>query len=89
MPAAPVRWTCTPLPESEPSLPFSESAAATIRLLSRAAPAWTIAVCPSREIEIPGWGGTTVLIAPSARSVRSTRVIAERKAGSVAVLVGE
>ena len=46
--------------ESAASLVLSESAALTIALELLAAPAWTIAVCPSREIETPGVGGTTL-----------------------------
>src|SRR5450756_2002477 len=53
IPAAPVRLTCTPPAESLRRLPLRLSAAATIRLGSRAAPACTIAVWPSREIEEP------------------------------------
>ena len=73
---APVRFTSTPADDSAASLPFSRSAAWTIAFESAPAPASTIAVCPSREIDTPGVGGTTVLTAPSARRVRWTRAIA-------------
>ena len=56
MPAAPVRWTCTSPADSAASLPLSRSAARTISFEPCAAPACTIAVCPSREIEMPGAG---------------------------------
>ena len=44
MPGAPVRLTWMPCPESAAILPFTSSAAFTIALELRAAPAWTIAV---------------------------------------------
>ena len=87
--AAPVRWTCTPAADSAASLPFRRSAATTIALASRAAPACTIAVCPSREMDWPAVGGMTVLTAPSARSVRSTFAIVAWNDGLLTVLVGE
>ena len=89
MPDAPVRCTCTPPEERPASLPFRPSAALTISFELRAAPAWTIAVCPSREIEAPGAGATTLRTAGSARSVDSTRATTRWNAGSSAVMVGE
>ena len=89
IPDAPVRWTCTPLADRAASLPFRLSAALTIPLELFAAPACTIAVCPSREIDTPGAGATTLRTALSARSVRSTFATAVRKAGSLIVCVGE
>ena len=86
---APVRFTRTPADVSAASLPFRRSAAWTIAFESRAAPACTIAVCPSREIDTPAVGASTVLTAPSARNVRSTLAIAARNDGSLTVLVGE
>ena len=70
-------------------MPFSESAALTIPLELLAAPACTIAVCPSREIETPGDGATTLRTALSVRSVLSTFPIVLLKAGSLIVCVGE
>ena len=89
MPAAPVRLTWTAPVESLCRAPLRLSAAVTIRLGSRAAPACTIAVCPSPEIDSPGAGATTVRTAPLARSVCSTRAIAALKAGLPTVWVEE
>jgi hypothetical protein len=89
IPDAPVRWTCTPLRDSAASLPFSESAALTIPFELLAAPACTIAVCPSRETETPGVGGTTLRTAGSARSVLSTLATVALNAGWLIVWVGE
>ena len=86
---APVRCTCTPAADSAASLPFNRSAATTIALESRAAPACTIAVCPSRETDTPAAGGITALTAPSARSVRSTFATAAWNDGLLTVFVGE
>ena len=86
---APVSCTCTPAVDSAASLPFRRSAARTIAFASRAAPACTVAVCPSGEIDTPAAGATTPLTAPSARSVRSTPATAVLNAGSPAVCVGE
>ena len=86
---APVRWTCTPAPDRAESLPFKRSAATTIAFASRAAPACTIAVCPSREMDTPAAGGITVLTARSARSVCSTFVTAVWNAGLLIVWLGE
>ncbi len=89
MPDAPVRWTATPPRPAAASRPLSESAALTIPFESRAAPAWTTAVWPSREIEAPGRGGTTELTAELERRIRSVAVTRDRNAGSFTVLVGE
>ncbi len=77
------------LVESPCRVPFSLSAAATISLGFLAAPACTIAVCPSREIDSPAAGATTVRTALFARSVCSTRMIADLNAGEPTVSVGE
>ncbi len=45
-------------------------------LESAAAPAWMIAVCPSREIEIPACGGTTDFTRESDFSVDDARATA-------------
>ena len=89
IPDAPVRCTCTPPEERAASLPFNESAALTIPFELLAAPAWTIAVCRSREIETPAVGATTLRTAVSARSVFSTLATVLLNAGSLIVLVGE
>ena len=89
IPDAPVRWTCTPSRPSDARGPLRFSAAATIPFASLAAPAWTIAVWPSGEIETPGRGGTTVRTALSARSFRSTAPTAAAKLGSLTVAFGE
>ena len=89
IPGAPVRCTCTPLVPRARSGPFRSSAARTIAFESRAAPACTIAVCPSGEIEAPGCGGTTTRTAWSARSFRSTAATVVSKLGSPTVAVGE
>src|ERR1039458_7901080 len=65
MPDAPVRCTCTPEVESLASWTLMSSAALTMPLELRAAPAWTIAVCPSREIDTPAAGAITLLTALS------------------------
>src|ERR1035437_4999870 len=89
MPAAPVRFTCTPPVESFLRAPLRLSAAATIRLGSRAAPACTIAVWPSGEIDRPGVGATTVRTAPFERRACSTRAMTDLNSGLVAVWAGE
>jgi hypothetical protein len=89
MPDAPVTCTWTPPAESAASWPLMLSAPLTIPLELLAAPAWTIAVCPSRLIETPGEGAITLLTAESALSVRSTFVITDRNAGSLTVFDGE
>ena len=88
IPAAPVSCTSTPSADSAARSPFRRSAARTIPLESRPAPACTTAVCPSREID-PRAGGTTVATASSARSVRSTLAVTARKPGSFTVLSEE
>ena len=74
MPDAPVSCAVTPSRPRPATGPLSPSAARTIALESRAAPAWITAVWASGEIEAPGRGGTTLLTAPSPRSLRSTAV---------------
>ena len=59
IPEAPVSETLTSFVPSACSLPFSVSAAATIAVGSPFAPAVTIAVCRSGEIDAPGRGPTT------------------------------
>ncbi len=83
IPLAPVSETCTPSPWSLRSSSFRSSAARTIVLESDAAPAWMIAVRPSREIEQPGCGGTTDFTRASASSVAVAAAIARWKAGSL------
>ena len=71
------------------SLPFSVSAAATIAVGSLFAPATMSAVWPSREIETPGRGGTTVEMRESERRIASAFATVARKAGEFAVRVDE
>ena len=70
-------------------LPLSESAAATIAVGSRLAPATTSTVCRSRLIETPGRGGTTVEMRGSERRILSARATVPWKAGEPTVSVGE
>ena len=70
-------------------MPLSVSAAATIAVGSRFAPATTSAVWPSREIETPGRGGTTVAIRESERRIASALATVARNAGEFVVSVGE
>ena len=88
IPDAPVRLTETLPVASACSLPFSVSAAATIAVGSRCAPATTSAVWPSREIETPGRGGTTVAIRESERRIASAFATVARNAGELVVSVG-
>ena len=89
MPDAPVRWTEMPPRPASVRRPLSESAALTIPFESRAAPAWTTAVWPSREIETPGRGGTTALTAELELRIRSVAATRDRNARSLTVVVGE
>ena len=89
MPDAPVRLTCTPAVPAAASGPFNESAAATMPVGSRRAPASITAVCPSREIETARAGRTTVDTALLARSIRSARFNAPANAASPTRCVGE
>ncbi len=84
MPAAPVRLASTPGAATPATSDFSSPAAATIAFGSLAAVARRTAVCPSREIETPGRGGTTLATAASAARVRSTAARVRRKRGSSA-----
>lgn len=81
-PEAPVRLTSTPFPPLAARVAFRSSAARTIPLGSRRAPASITAVWPSRAIETPGCGPTTVVTASLDASDRSTRVTAFPNAGS-------
>src|SRR5579884_2697789 len=89
IPDAPVRCTCTPRPDSFESVVLRWSAALTMPLELLAAPACTIAVCPSREMDTPGDGATTLETAESARSARSTLAMVVLNAGSLMVALGE
>ena len=89
MPAAPVRFTTTPAVESLCSLPLRVSAAATIAFGSRAAPACTIAVWPSREIDSPGGGRHDCAHGAVGAKRPLDLAIADLKAGEPTVWVGE
>ncbi len=89
IPAAPVRLTSTPGAATPARSDLRPSAAATIPLASRPAPATITAVWPSRDIEAPGRGGVTFFTAELAASVRSTRATVRRKAGSATVALCE
>ena len=82
--------TCTPSPPSAASSRLEVVGGADHRRWSpRAAPACTIAVWPSREIDTPGCGGTTRLHARSAFSARCVDGRPPRwNAGSPTVFVG-
>ena len=86
MPDAPVSDTCTPSPCRRCSLVLRSSAARTMVLASDAAPACTIAVWPSREIDVPGCGGTTDFTRESDFSTRCVEATAFWNAGSLTVL---
>ena len=81
--------TCTPSPPAFCKEPFRSSAAATIAVESAVAPAWTIAVLPSCEIETPARGSTTLPTRESVRSTAATRWTAAAYAGSAVVFVSE
>jgi hypothetical protein len=83
MPAAPVRWACTPGAAAAATGSLRSLAAATIPFGPSAAAARISAVRPSREMEMPGRGGVTRRTAPSAASSRSTRRSVRRKRGSL------
>ena len=89
MPDAPVSETLTPEAPAACNFGFSVSATATIVVGSPFAPAITIAVWPSAEMEDPARGATTEATFGLARSSCSTRETVARKAGSVAVCPGE
>src|SRR3990172_1318041 len=86
MPEAPVRLTSTPGPAAFAGGPSSASAASTMPFGSFAAPAWTIAVCPSSEMDVPSAGGTTVETASLPRRMVSTLLMVAWNAGSATVL---
>ena len=88
IPLAPVSETCTPSPCRRCSCVLRSSAARTMVLASAAAPACTIAVWPSREIDTPGCGATTDFTRRSAFSTRCVEATARWKAGSRDRLVG-
>ena len=69
--------------------PLRRSAASTICFGLRAAPAVTIAVCPSRLIDTPAAGGVTLATAGSALTSASTLRVTRANAGSAAVREGE
>ena len=89
MPLAPVSETCTPSPCRPCSCVLRSSAARTIVLASAAAPACTIAVWPSREIDTPACGATTAFTRRSAFSTPCVEASARWKAGSPTVLSDE
>src|SRR6266496_706335 len=81
----PVTSTEMPLPDSLVRGLLRSSAARTISLESAVAPAWMIAVLPSREMLTPGCGATTVLTRGSALSSAVALAIACCAAGSPAI----
>ena len=89
IPEAPVRLTVTWSLETLPSGPFRSSAARTISIGSAADPPMTMAVCPSAEIVAPLCGGVTDATRASERRIDWLRAIADEKAGSAVVRVGE
>ncbi len=89
MPGAPVRLTSTPSAPRSASGPLRSSAARTMSLGFSAAPALTMAVWPSWEIDMPGFGASTVVTASSASSLRTAPPTACLKAGSSTVLSSE
>ncbi len=89
MPDAPVRLTATsPVPEAF-SLPFRSSAAATISVVEPFAPALTITVCPSCEIENPARGSATEATRGSLRRTVATRSTVAANCGSPSFAEGE
>ena len=60
---------------------MSSSAARTISLELRAAPAWSTAVWPSRDTEAPGRGGTTDFTERLSARTRVLSSTAARNAG--------
>ncbi len=89
MPEAPVSDTWMPSPASSASGALRSSAARTISLESAAAPACTMAVRPSREIDRPGRGGTTAVTRSSAARIAWARSSADLNSGSSAVASSE
>jgi hypothetical protein len=82
---SPVSVTLTPVVESICNGAASASAALTISLVPTAEPAVMMAVRPSREIEVPVWGSTTVETRLSARSIDAALAMAAWAVGSVAI----
>jgi hypothetical protein len=89
IPEAPVRLTEMLPVASLCSLPFRLSAAAAIAVGSFLAPATTSAVWPSREIETPRRGGTTVVMRESEWRIASAFATVARKAAEFVVSVAE
>ena len=85
MPGAPVRFASTPGATAAATSDLRSVAAATISLGLFAAVPATIAVWPSREIEAPGRGATTLPTAESAARTCSTRPTLRRKSESATV----
>ena len=82
---SPVRSTVMLSVASREIGPVRWSAARTISFASALAPAWMIAVCPSRDTLTPGWGWTTVLTRASACSNAVARESTCCAAGSAAM----
>ena len=82
---SPVRVTVTPDEDKAASFGSTASAACTILLESAADPAVMMAVRPSREIETPAWGGTTVDTRGSPRSTVVALASMARAWGSDAI----
>ena len=89
MPEAPVRLTCTSSVPASFSFPLSASAAATISVVVPFAPALTIAVWPSCEIENPASGSATVATRESSRRMTAARSTVAVNAGSPTFAEGE
>ncbi len=89
MPLAPVSETWTPSPCRRCSSVLRSSAARTMVLASAAAPACTIAVWPSPEIDTPGCGATTDFTRRSPFRTFCVEATARWKAGSLTVLSEE
>ena len=81
----PVRFTETSPLDSRVSGMVRESAARTMSLAFALAPAWMIAVFPSREMLTPRWGAMTTLTRESALSSAVALAIACCAAGSEAI----
>ncbi len=89
MPEAPVRFTCTSSVPASCSFPFSSSAAATISVVVPFAPALTIAVWPSCEIEKPSCGRATDATRESSFRMAATLSTVAVKPGSPTFAEGE
>jgi hypothetical protein len=82
---SPVSVTLTPVVESFSSGAANASAALTISLVPTADPAVMTAVRPSREIDVPAWGSTTVETRALVRSIEAAFAMATWADGSVAI----